>query len=57
LRKHTTRASQGDDAIRDYVSSYGAARTAADYVTLNISCPNTREGKTFEDVAALEGTA
>ena len=43
----------GDDAIRDYVSSYTAARTAADYITLNISCPNTREGKTFEDVDAL----
>jgi dihydroorotate dehydrogenase len=44
----------GDDAIRDYVTSYGFARKAADYVTLNISCPNTREGKTFEDEAALE---
>ena len=27
----------------------------ADYVTLNVSCPNTREGKTFEDPAALDG--
>jgi dihydroorotate dehydrogenase len=26
----------------------------ADYVVLNISCPNTREGKTFEDAAALD---
>ncbi len=43
----------GDDAIRDYVSSYAAARSAADYITLNISCPNTREGKTFEDEDAL----
>ncbi len=43
----------GDDAIRDYAASYGFARTAADYVTVNISCPNTREGKTFEDKTAL----
>ncbi len=43
----------GDDAIRDYVTSYGYARTAADYITINISCPNTREGKTFEDKKAL----
>ncbi len=44
----------GDDAIRDYIISYGFARTASDYITINISCPNTREGKTFEDRAALE---
>ncbi len=43
----------GDDAIRDYVTSYGYARTVADYITINISCPNTREGKTFEDKTAL----
>lgn len=43
----------GDDAIRDYVTSYRFARNVGDYITLNISCPNTREGKTFEDGAAL----
>jgi len=43
----------GDDAIRDYIASYTFARTAADYITINISCPNTREGKTFEDKKAL----
>ena len=43
----------GDDAIRDYVGSYAFARTVADYITINISCPNTREGKTFEDKTAL----
>lgn len=43
----------GDEAIRDYVASYSHARFIADYITLNISCPNTREGKTFEDVSAL----
>lgn len=44
----------GDDAIRDYIESYTLARPVADYITVNISCPNTGEGKTFEDPDALE---
>lgn len=44
----------GDRAIQDYVHSFGEAKKVADYITLNISCPNTEEGKTFEDPAALD---
>lgn len=44
----------GDRAIEDYLTSYRLACTAADYLTLNISCPNTAEGKTFEEPSALE---
>ncbi len=44
----------GDAAIQDYVISYELANTVADYMTVNISCPNTGEGKTFEDPDALE---
>lgn len=44
----------GDLAIRDYVHSFKEAQKVADYVTVNISCPNTTEGKTFEDPAALD---
>jgi len=44
----------GDLAIRDYVHSFREAKKIADYITVNISCPNTTEGKTFEDPAALE---
>lgn len=44
----------GDAAIEDYLISYVEAQQVADYITLNISCPNTREGKTFEDPAALD---
>ncbi|MCW9705942.1 quinone-dependent dihydroorotate dehydrogenase [Fodinibius salsisoli] len=44
----------GDLAIRDYVHSFQEAKKVADYITVNISCPNTTEGKTFEDPAALE---
>lgn len=43
----------GDQAIRDYVHSFNEAKKIADYITVNISCPNTTEGKTFEDPAAL----
>lgn len=43
----------GDLAIRDYVHSFNEAKKIADYITVNISCPNTAEGKTFEDAAAL----
>lgn len=44
----------GDKAIEDYVFSFHEAKKVADYITVNISCPNTSEGKTFEDPAALE---
>ena len=44
----------GNAAISDYVYSYEKARTVADYVTINISCPNTGEGKTFEDPDILK---
>jgi len=43
----------GDLAIADYLNSYRHAQAYADYVMINISCPNTEEGKTFEDPAAL----
>lgn len=44
----------GDDAIRDYQVSYREAQKIADYITVNISCPNTSDGRTFEDPAALK---
>ncbi|MEQ9309929.1 MAG: quinone-dependent dihydroorotate dehydrogenase [Balneolaceae bacterium] len=44
----------GDSAIEDYLLSYNLANQVADYITVNISCPNTGEGKTFEDPDALE---
>lgn len=43
----------GDKAIRDYIFSFREAKEVADYITINISCPNTAEGKTFEDPEAL----
>lgn len=44
----------GDEAIKDYVQSFNEAKKVADYITVNISCPNTQEGKTFEDPKVLD---
>lgn len=44
----------GDKAIQDYLFSFREAHKVADYITVNISCPNTSEGKTFEDPGALD---
>ncbi len=44
----------GDAAVADFVKSYTQLAPLADYLALNISCPNTLEGKTFEDPQALE---
>jgi len=46
-------AIMGNDAIEDYLYSYKKMQGLADYITLNISCPNTTEGKTFENKEAL----
>lgn len=43
----------GNKAVEDYLHSFRLAEPAADYITINISCPNTREGKTFEEPEAL----
>lgn len=44
----------GDKAIEDYLFSFKEAQKIADYITINISCPNTAEGKTFEDPSVLD---
>lgn len=44
----------GDEAIDDYVFSFKEAQKVADYITINISCPNTGDGKTFEEPEALD---
>jgi dihydroorotate dehydrogenase len=43
----------GEDALEDYELSFRTSKEVADYITINISCPNTREGKTFEDPETL----
>ena len=44
----------GEAALEDFRQSFALLAPLADYVTLNISCPNTAEGKTFEEPDALE---
>lgn len=43
----------GEAGIQDFCDSFKAVLPLADYVTLNISCPNTAEGKTFEEPGTL----
>jgi dihydroorotate dehydrogenase len=45
---------EGADAIADFCTSFRLLAPLAHYVALNVSCPNTREGKTFEDPNALD---
>lgn len=54
IAKTNDAAIHGDQAIQDYLYSYLRAQMVADYITINISCPNTGEGKTFEDPVALK---
>ena len=44
----------GDAAIEDMVSCYSKVAHKGSFTVLNISCPNTKEGKTFEDAESLE---
>lgn len=43
----------GDEAIEDMLGTYRLVHDLGIYIVLNISCPNTREGKTFEEPHAL----
>ncbi len=45
---------EGEAAIEDFCQSFRLLAPWADYVALNISCPNTAEGKTFEDPNSLD---
>jgi dihydroorotate dehydrogenase len=44
----------GDKAIEDFSYSFRKFHGIGDYRVINISCPNTSEGKTFEDRHALD---
>jgi dihydroorotate dehydrogenase len=48
-------AIEGSEAVADFVKSFDFVKNMnqINWVTLNISCPNTAEGKTFEDISAL----
>jgi dihydroorotate dehydrogenase len=44
----------GEAAVDDFRASFRMMAPFADYVTLNVSCPNTVEGRTFEDPEVLD---
>src|SRR5690606_34644848 len=44
----------GDAAVEDFRTSVRLLLPHADYLALNVSCPNTAEGKTFETPDALD---
>ena len=44
----------GAEATEDYRKSFETLAPLADYVALNISCPNAGDGKTFEDAQRLD---
>ncbi|MBI2411008.1 MAG: quinone-dependent dihydroorotate dehydrogenase [Candidatus Kerfeldbacteria bacterium] len=43
----------GNRAIEDFVYSFKKLYAFGSYMTINVSCPNTAEGKTFEDPQTL----
>ncbi len=43
----------GSSALEDFRYSFCKMAPLADYIAVNISCPNTEEGKTFEEPEAL----
>lgn len=44
----------GDAALEDFRESFRLLAPSATYVVLNISCPNSEKGQTFEDPSALD---
>jgi len=44
----------GAEAVEDFRKSFVQLAPMADYVALNVSCPNTDDGKTFEEPASLD---
>jgi dihydroorotate dehydrogenase len=44
----------GDKAVEDFVAGFKKLYPMAAMSVLNVSCPNTAEGKTFEDPVALK---
>ena len=45
---------KGDDSVDDYYKSFYFAKHIGSYITINISCPNTGDGRSFEDPLLLE---
>ena len=44
---------KGDKSVKDYVATYRILARRFAYVTLNVSCPNAQDGRTFQDPRML----
>lgn len=45
---------KGNGSVSDYCKAYQIVKDYADYITINISCPNSGDGRSFEDPKLLE---
>lgn len=44
---------KGDESVKDYLKGYEIMKNIGDYNTINISCPNVGDGRSFEDPKLL----
>jgi dihydroorotate dehydrogenase len=54
IAKTNDPAIKGNASVDDYYTSFQKLKNLGDYVTINISCPNTGDGRSFEDPVLLE---
>lgn len=54
IAKTNDKAIKGNDSVEDYYKSYRIVKDSVDYITINISCPNSGDGRSFEDSKLLE---
>ena len=45
---------KGEKSVEDYFKSFELLKSIGDYITINISCPNSGDGRSFEDPILLE---
>ena len=45
---------KGEKSVEDYFKSFELLKNIGDYITINISCPNSGDGRSFEDPILLE---
>ena len=48
IAKTNNENTKGNDPITDYLKSYSLLKSYGDYLTINLSCPNTKEGHFFQ---------
>ncbi|HME87141.1 MAG TPA: quinone-dependent dihydroorotate dehydrogenase [Candidatus Nanoarchaeia archaeon] len=54
IAKTNDRLIAGDASVDDYLSSYEKLKNKGDYIVINISCPNSGDGCTFQNPVLLE---